>query len=128
MSPELDRAAERLAHDPRVLAVWAFGSQAMGTAGPSSDVDVAVLLDRTLDLTEELRLRSALVDALRRDDIDLVVLNQAPPLLRYEVLAHGSLLFARHPEPVQEFEERALREYLDTSYLRATQQSLARPR
>jgi predicted nucleotidyltransferase len=125
---ELDRAAERLANDPRVLAVWAFGSQATGTAGPSSDVDIAVLLDRTLDLTEELRLRAVVVDVLRRDDVDLVVLNQAPPLLRYEVLAQGRLLLAPDPDAVHEFEERALREYFDTAHLRATQQSLARPR
>jgi hypothetical protein len=35
------------------------------------------------------------VDALRRDDIDMVVLNQAPPRLRYEVLANGRLRFVR---------------------------------
>jgi predicted nucleotidyltransferase len=129
VSAELQRAAQRLAEDDRVLAVWAFGSQASGTAGPSSDVDLAVLLDvRALGLADELRLRARAVEALRRDDIDLVVLNQAPPLLRYEVLAGGTLLFCRNQEAVQDFEERALREFLDTAHLRATQEALARQR
>jgi predicted nucleotidyltransferase len=128
MATEVQRAADRLAKDPRVLGVYAFGSRAEGTAGSSSDIDVAALLHQALDLAEELRLRSAVVDELGRDDIDLVVLNQAPPLLRYEVLAHGKLLFSRDEERLQEFEERTLREYLDTSYLRATQQALTRSR
>jgi predicted nucleotidyltransferase len=128
MATELQRAADRLAADPRVLAVYGFGSRAEGTASASSDVDVAVLLDRALDLAEELRLRSTVVEELRRDDVDLVVLNQAPPLLCYEVLAHGKLLFSRDEELLQEFEERTLREYFDTSYLRATQRSLVRQR
>ncbi len=128
MATEVQRAADRLADDPRVLGVYAFGSRADGRASPSSDIDVAVLLDQALDLAEELRLRSTVVDELRRDDVDLVVLNQAPPLLCYEVLAHGKLLFSRDEELLQEFEERTLREYFDTSYLRATQRSLARQR
>lgn len=44
MSNELERAAAVLAEDPRVLAVYGFGSRARGEAGPRSDVDVAVLL------------------------------------------------------------------------------------
>jgi predicted nucleotidyltransferase len=128
MATELQRAADRLADDPRVLGVYAFSSRAEGTAGSSSDIDVAVLLDRALDLAEELRLRATVVEELRRDDVDLVVLNQAPPLLCYEVLAHGKLLFSWDEELLQEFEERTLREYFDTSYLRATQRSLVRQR
>jgi predicted nucleotidyltransferase len=123
---ELRRAADRLARDPRVLAVYGFGSRARGEAGPRSDVDVAVLLERRLDLREELRLRAEVVDELRRDDVDLVVLNQAPPLLRYEVVAAGRRLFARDEETADLFEERAARECFDTAHLRSVQQRLAR--
>ena len=40
MSQELQRAADRLARDHRVLAVYGFGSRARGEASPKSDVDV----------------------------------------------------------------------------------------
>jgi len=125
----LERAAGRLAEDPRVLAVWGFGSQARGEAGPGSDVDVAVLLEERPhlpDLVEELRLRSVVVETLRRDDVDLVVLNTAPPLVRHEVVAAGRRLFAREAERADRFEERAAREAFDTAYLRRVQQELAR--
>ncbi len=108
------------------MAVYGFGSVARGTAGPRSDVDMAVLLDRSLSLKDELRLRSRVVQALRRDDIDFVVLNHAPPLLRYEVVAAGRRLFARDSEAADRFEERAAMECFDTAFLRSTQQQILR--
>lgn len=126
MDSVLERAAERLLEDQRVLAVWGFGSRARGQFGGRGDVDLAVLLTAPLSLREELRLRAGVVEELRRDDIDLVVLNDAPPLLRYEVVAGGQLLSARDPQAAERLEERALREYLDTAYLRRVQRRLAR--
>lgn len=108
------------------MAVWGFGSRARGEALAQSDVDLAVLLDREIDLPEELRLRSRVTEALRRDDVDLVVLNSAPPLLRYEVVAAGKRLFARDEEAADRFEERVARECFDTAYLRKVQQNLSR--
>ena len=72
------------------------------------------------------RLRSVVVETLRRDDVDLVVLNTAPPLVRHEVVAAGRRLFAREAELADRFEERAAREAFDTAYLRRVQQELAR--
>jgi predicted nucleotidyltransferase len=126
VSDELERAAACLARDPRVLAVYGFGSQARGEAGPRSDVDVAVLLDRNLSLGDELRLRAQVTRELQRDDIDLVVLEQAPPLLRYEITAAARRLYARDGEAADRFEERAAQECFDTAHLRAVQQRYAR--
>lgn len=121
-----EKAAGVLARDPRVEAVYGFGSEIHGTPGPRSDVDLAVLLNQDVKLIEELRLRAAVVEALGRDDVDLVRLNQAPPLLRFEVLATGRRLFARDEEAVDGFEARCLRQYQDSHHLRAVQRRLAR--
>lgn len=126
MDGVLERAAERLLEDRRVLAVWGFGSRARGQLGGRRDVDLAVLLEQPMSLREELRLRARVVEQLCRDDIDLVVLNDAPPLLRYEVVVGGRLLAARDREAAERMEDRALREYLDTAHLRRTQRRLAR--
>ena len=130
MDEQLERAARWLMEDPRMMAVWGFGSRVHGGAGPASDVDLAVLLDPQtaahLDLAEELRLRSRVVEELRRDDVDLVILDSAPPLLRDEAVAAGRRLFARDEEVADRSEERAARECWDTAHQRRVQQEIAR--
>jgi len=130
MSNELERAAAVLAEDPRVLAVYGFGSRARGEAGPRSDVDVAVLLagpwHERPSLRDELRLRSRVTEALHRDDVDLVILNGAPPLLRFEVVSANGRLFTRDDEASDRWEHRSIMEYLDTAHLRKVQQDYAR--
>jgi predicted nucleotidyltransferase len=64
---------------PGIVAVYLFGSTARGLAGPESDVDVAVLFDRTppLRLTgPRFDLEGDLERALG-GPVDLVVLNDA---------------------------------------------------
>jgi hypothetical protein len=54
----------------------------------------------------------------RRSDVDVVVLNAAPPLLKQRATARGRLLFCRDHAARVRFEVSALREYLDTTRLR----------
>lgn len=123
---ELEDAAASLAEDPRVLAAYGFGSRTRRDAGPGSDLDLAVLMDEDVDLMDELRLRAELVEGMSRDDIDLVILNHAPPLLRYEVISAGQRHFCRDNERVDGFEHQAVMHYFDTAHLRETQQRLVR--
>lgn len=76
-----------------------FGSQATGRPGPLSDVDIAIWVDPALSPRERGALRLALADAAARalgtDEVDLVLLNDAPPLLRHRTLRDGELLVER---------------------------------
>lgn len=80
-----------------VASAYLFGSVAAGRAHRESDVDVGVLLDRRLypgraDRFEaRLRLIGLLQSATGRD-IDLVVLNDAPPQLARHIMTAGSRL------------------------------------
>jgi predicted nucleotidyltransferase len=123
---QIDRVVARLTEDGRVLAVYVFGSRARGEEGPLSDVDLGVLLSESVDLSEELRLRAAVVEELRSDAVDLVVLNHAPPMVRYEVVTTGRPLFARDSSQLDAFEERVALEYFDTAHLREVQRAIAR--
>jgi predicted nucleotidyltransferase len=70
-----------------VISVYLFGSHAEGRAHADSDVDVGVLLrhttypDATARFEARLRLTSILGAALASDAVDVVILNDAPPLL-----------------------------------------------
>jgi predicted nucleotidyltransferase len=92
--PPLDTAAgERLTRAldcDGVVAASLIGSQARGTAGPLSDVDIAVWHEPELDPTARLQLRLALAaaaaKALETDEVDVVLLNEAPPLMRHRAV------------------------------------------
>jgi hypothetical protein len=87
--------------EPRleILDAYLFGSQARGDAGALSDIDVAVFIDQ--DLAEpgpygyDAELITDLMTELGTNDIDVVLLNQAPPLLYHRVLRDGKLLVTR---------------------------------
>lgn len=108
-----------------VVLAYLFGSQAQGKAGPLSDVDVAVLFgddvpqeerfDRVLELIGEL------MGVFHRNDIYVVDLGKAPPLLRNEVRRSGQLLYCPDDRVRVQFEVAALREYLDTKPIREVQ-------
>jgi hypothetical protein len=52
--------------------------------------------------------------------VDLVVLNDAPPVLKYEVIKYGRVLKENKEARVM-FEIRVLSEFMDTEHLRYTQ-------
>ncbi|MQA74936.1 MAG: nucleotidyltransferase domain-containing protein [Solirubrobacterales bacterium] len=104
-----------------VVSASLIGSQATGAAGPLSDIDLAVWLDPELDrgLDLQLNLIATASRALATDEVDLVILNDAPPLLRQRAIASQRVVLDRDPKARLRLEARALIEYLDTKPLRA---------
>ena len=103
---------------PEIDAVYLFGSRAAGKSGPLSDVDIGVLLDtnrvRSKDLFRvRLNLITQAMEACRRSDVDLVLLNEAGPLLAYEVVSGGQLVYERSHQRRVVYEAGALQRYLD---------------
>jgi len=105
-----------------VAAAYVFGSQARGTPGPLSDVDVAVWATPDTDARGRFSLRIELAEAATRaldgQTVDLVVLDDASPLLRQRAWRDGELLIDRDPRTRVRDEARALVEFLDTKPLR----------
>lgn len=100
-----------------VLLAYLYGSYARGTAGPLSDVDVAVLLEGEPDTRERFLARldvtGAVMEVLERDDVDVAVLNEAPLALAFRVIHDGVLLHARSPALRRDYTARITIEYLD---------------
>ncbi len=118
---------------PEVLAVFVFGSTARGAAGPLSDVDIAVLLTAgaaRLHQSDDYkaRLLADLMSFLGTRNLDLVLLNEAPPLLSHRVLRDGVLLHVNDERALADFRFRALQTYLDTKPLREARTAALRER
>ena len=109
----------RRALEPRaeILEAYLFGSHARGNAHRQSDVDVAVYVDEArieagpfgyrADLTTDL------MAALGTNEIDVVVLNTAPPLLYHRVLRDGVRLLSRDLRATTTRAGQALSRYFD---------------
>lgn len=118
----LERLARALDRDG-VVAAMLIGSQARAAAGPLSDVDIGVWHERDLQGADRLQLQLQLsaeaCRALGTDEVDVVMLNRASPLLRHRAIRDSRRLVERDPKSRVRFEARALLEYLDTKPLRA---------
>jgi predicted nucleotidyltransferase len=82
-----------------------------------SDIDVAVLLSdrvrRDGMFDYRITLASELGSALRRSDVDVVILNEASPLLAHRVLSKGKLIFERSPSARVRFQVKTAAVYSD---------------
>lgn len=76
-----------------LIAIYLFGSQASGQAGPSSDVDLAVLVAGRVDPLLLWRLSGELADILARP-VDLLDLRAASTVMQYQVITQGRRLWA----------------------------------
>jgi predicted nucleotidyltransferase len=101
--PALSRYFEEHA-DLGVASAYLFGSHAEGRAHRESDVDVAVLLqwDRHPTRRDRFEMRvqlgSALIAAVHHNEVDVVILNDAPPLFGRKIIYDGQRIFCADPE------------------------------
>lgn len=102
------------------VAAYVFGSTARGDATAASDLDLAVLWDRTPASTlsgERLELESVLERHLGRA-VDVVALNTAPADLVHRILRDGVIVLDRDPARRIRFEVYRRNEYFDLEPVR----------
>lgn len=78
---------------PNALAVYAFGSQVQGTAGPQSDLDLAVLVAGYADPLLLWELSASLADTVACP-VDLLDLRVASTVMQYQVITTGRRLWS----------------------------------
>ena len=113
----LQSAAELLEERFRPAAILLYGSQATGSAGPASDVDLAIVTGGPVD-TFALAAAKTDLEEVVGSPVDLAVLDGASPILRMEVLRGCRILRKRDPELFETFVVRALGEYFDLKKVR----------
>jgi len=94
-----------------------FGSRAQDKALPKSDFDIAYFAGRPLSLEEESRLIVDLGPAVGSDNIDLVDLKKAPPLLLYAITQNARVLYAENQMLFPELASYAFKRYVESKLL-----------
>ncbi|MCK5379702.1 MAG: nucleotidyltransferase domain-containing protein [Acidobacteria bacterium] len=111
------KLAEILGPRQEILEAYLFGSVATGRAQAHSDLDVAVFVDLTVAPSGGFGYRAGLTTdlmaGLGTNKVDVVVLNDAPPLLYHRVLRDGIRVLSRNLRATTVREARAVSRYCD---------------
>ncbi len=111
--------ARKVFEENEVLAVYLFGSMVQKKTHPLSDVDVAVVFERSVPGREyferQLAILGRLSGLLHTDEVDVVPLNNAPLLLVFHALRLRKLVYAADERRRAEFEIKMFGMYYDFS-------------
>jgi predicted nucleotidyltransferase len=112
--PFLPLLAQYFERRPEVTAAYLYGSYAEGVARQDSDVDIAVLTDPVP--TNTFKYRLALMEDTRklvRRSTEVVILNEAPRLLQFQVIQKGNVIYERSADKRALFEMDIAGRYYD---------------
>lgn len=95
----LDNIIELAQNDQNIALLWLYGSQARGTAGPASDIDLAVVYKDYIHNPLERRVRPELTAmdwqralSLKEGDLSVIDLDIVPIPLAFTVISDNKLL------------------------------------
>jgi uncharacterized protein len=95
---------------PSIRLAVMFGSESRGTATARSDIDIGLVFE---DGGVQVQQLAVTLERLVHRTVHLVVLNEAPPLLRSEVSRTGTVLIERRPFAWADFRARAMIDWWD---------------
>lgn len=115
---EIRRGISPLFKDDNLRLVLLFGSAVSGKTHKKSDIDIGFLFDKPVDI---LVLTNRVIRLLHTDNVDVVDLRRASPLLKFSAVKSGMPLYEREPGMFHEFYSLAFRMYVDAKKLRDAQ-------
>ena len=126
-----DKIKKVLENYPIVFA-YLFGSSARGKTGALSDVDIAVYFENQISEKDRFNLKLDLIDKFQKvfqKNIDIVILQEAPPLLLNRVLKEGIKVYSKNEGKRMSFETLSSMKFLDwkwhlDKYTKATFESI----
>lgn len=95
-----------------IIFAYIFGSYVQGKMRADSDIDIAIYLGKKMDIETYLEIKMHLSDACKRE-VDLIVLNDAIPLLKYQIYKNNISLFIRDKTIETRYKVKTLFEYSD---------------
>jgi len=111
------RVASICETEPAIAAAYIFGSYSKGKVKTSSDLDVALLLYETKIASFSTLDFITVLEKQMGFKADVVILNKAYEVLKFEVRRQGILIFERSGKYRKQFEVKSRKYYEDFLYL-----------
>lgn len=102
---------------PEIKLIYLFGSKATGTDTHQSDIDLAILTSHKIDNVLRWELGEKLARHFKQD-VDLVDLRQASPIMQMQIINQGSCLYAKSTFDKNWFEMQVISMYIDVNEMR----------
>ncbi len=103
-----------------VELAYLFGSSAKGRDGKLSDIDIGVYFSDSLSKKDRhkrhLELIAGLTTLFKSDRIDLVIMNDASPVINFEIIKANRPVFVRDRGLKLDVEHRIMSRYLDRRF------------
>lgn len=115
---EIKKRLKPLLKEEGLQLVLLFGSAVTGKMHKHSDIDLAFLFDKPVDI---LSLTNKVIRLLHADNIDVVDLRHTSPLMQFSIMKNGKLIYERTPDIFNVFYSLAFRRYIDTKKMRIAQ-------
>ena len=115
---------EKIEKDQDIVALYAFGSLTAGDLKPLSDLDFGTLISGKLDkqkrFDKHLDLIGKFNEVLKTDEVDLVMMNDAPMRFSHHIIKSGKLIHCTNKIELIDFIEKTIKLYLDFRFFRDT--------
>ena len=104
--------------DQDVLAIIVFGSRARGDDGPTSDLDICLVLQpKDYSALKLSRKRLEYLKCFSMPGLDIHVYQQLPLYIRKRILQEGEILFCRDEEVLYELAFHTVQEFEDFRHI-----------
>lgn len=114
----INKIKNYLMENQSIIAIVLFGSYARKTENITSDIDIAIKLDREFSKKEKFELQLQLEELVNKD-VDLLNLDELDDGIKYEVLINGKVLYAKNEFNFELYKLDMYREYLELNESRA---------
>ncbi|MDI3480937.1 MAG: uncharacterized protein PWQ97_592 [Tepidanaerobacteraceae bacterium] len=95
--------------DPNILLVTVFGSLIENDfLEKISDIDIAILFENNITLMDEARIMDEMSEIIGFENVDLLNLNKANFILRYNAVIKGRIIYERDRRITEDFLESVL--------------------
>ncbi len=116
-----DKVAEYFSTRPEIKVGYIFGSRAKGEENKLSDIDIAILVDeetvpKDLPFGYKANIITELMELLKTQKVDLVILNESPLFLCFRVIHDGLILYSNDEKKRVDFEVQVMNQYFDQQY------------
>ena len=108
---------QKIAQKYKLELLLLFGSRVSKKNYKESDFDIAYLSERELNLEEEAKLIVELAPFFKSENIDLVNLKKAKPLLFYSIFRNCQLLYTKDVLTFPILRAYAFKKYIETKPL-----------